>query len=236
MADVDDRKSALLYALKFEAANEASCRDRYSIHGARVTADAPYESPGMKEMKKLKEEIHKTMAQLQKRRRRSITYWGCGEPRHLRSNCPRNNKEDCSTKCWGCGGMGHLRNNCLRVNHKYPHRASEIESKNGCSVRKGSSDENGVFHSKRPWSENSKNLSNSLRVEKKFGAIGPVVHQVKTPSTSSLDPWSDESVRIDQLADSEIKPIIEFKESSDEKPIWEDIALFHPTTKRYWAL
>ncbi|GFT06663.1 retrovirus-related Pol polyprotein from transposon 412 [Trichonephila clavipes] len=40
----------------------------------------------------------------------------------------------------------------------------------------------------------------------------------------------------DQLADHEIKPIIELKESSDEKPSWQDIASFHPTTKRYWAL
>ncbi|GFV50399.1 retrovirus-related Pol polyprotein from transposon 412 [Trichonephila clavipes] len=79
-------------------------------------------------------------------------------------------------------------------------------------------------------------ISNSLRVEKKFGVIDPVVRQVTTPSTSALDPWSDESIRKDQLADPEIKPIIEFKESSDEKPSWQDIAPFHPTTKCYWAL
>ncbi|GFW49334.1 retrovirus-related Pol polyprotein from transposon 412 [Trichonephila clavipes] len=29
---------------------------------------------------------------------------------------------------------------------------------------------------------------------------------------------------------------MEFKESSDEKPSWQDIAPFHPTKKRYWAL
>ncbi|GFY21014.1 hypothetical protein TNCV_3990581 [Trichonephila clavipes] len=39
-----------------------------------------------------------------------------------------------------------------------------------------------------------------------------------------------------QLDDPEIKPIIEFKESPDEKPSWQEIASFHPTTKRYWAL
>ncbi|GFX18208.1 retrovirus-related Pol polyprotein from transposon 17.6 [Trichonephila clavipes] len=55
-------------------------------------------------------------------------------------------------------------------------------------------------------------------------------------TTSALNPWSDESVRKDQLADPEIKPIIEFKGSSDEKPSWQDITPFHPTTKRYWAL
>ncbi|GFU17507.1 integrase_H2C2 domain-containing protein [Trichonephila clavipes] len=110
--------------------------------------------------------------------------------------------------CWGCGGAGHERR----------------------------SEENGDVRSKRPCSESSKNLSNSLRVEKKFGVIDPVVRQVTTPSTSALDPWSDESVRKDQLADPVIKSIMEFKESSDEKPSWQDIAPFHPTTKRYWAL
>ncbi|GFU55804.1 retrovirus-related Pol polyprotein from transposon 412 [Trichonephila clavipes] len=73
-------------------------------------------------------------------------------------------------------------------------------------------------------------------LKKKFGVKDPIVHQVTAPSTSALDPLSDESVRKDQLADPEIKPIIEFKESSDEKPSWQDIAAFHPTTKRYSAL
>ncbi|GFW61897.1 uncharacterized protein TNCV_4669221 [Trichonephila clavipes] len=48
MEDVEDLKSALLHALKLEAANEASCRDRHSIRGARVTADAYCESPWMR--------------------------------------------------------------------------------------------------------------------------------------------------------------------------------------------
>ncbi|GFU46810.1 retrovirus-related Pol polyprotein from transposon 297 [Trichonephila clavipes] len=52
------------------------------------------------------------------------------------------------------------------------------------------------------------------RVEKKFVMKNPVVRQVSTPSES--DPWSYESVRKDQLTDPEIKPIIEFKGSSDE--------------------
>ncbi|GFV40060.1 uncharacterized protein TNCV_1459121 [Trichonephila clavipes] len=88
MADVQDHKSSLLYALKFDAANEASCRDRFSIREGRVTADEPCESRCIKEIEKLKEEIQDLMAQLQNRRRRSITCWGRGEPGHLRSNCP----------------------------------------------------------------------------------------------------------------------------------------------------
>ncbi|GFV79398.1 uncharacterized protein TNCV_1903701 [Trichonephila clavipes] len=123
-----------------EAAHEASSKDRHSIRIARVTADAPCESPWRKDVKKLKEESQDLMVQLQNRRRRSIT-------------------------CWGVVNQGIL--------------------------------------------------------------------EVTAPETiRKIVPPSAE----DQQGDPEIKPIIEFKELSDEKPSWQDIASFQPTTKRYWAL
>ncbi|GFX20849.1 CCHC-type domain-containing protein [Trichonephila clavipes] len=164
MTDVQDLKSALLYALKVEAANEASCRDSHSVRGARVTIDAPCKSPWRKEIEKLGKEIQDLMAQRQNLRSRRITCWGCGGAGHLRSSCPRINKEDHNIKCWGAVEPGIC--------------------------------------------------------EKKFGIKDAIVRQVTAPSTSALAPSSDESIRKDQLADSEIKPIIEFKESSDEKPSW----------------
>ncbi|GFX51234.1 retrovirus-related Pol polyprotein from transposon 412 [Trichonephila clavipes] len=48
------------------------------------------------------------MAQRQNLRRRRITCWGCGGAWHLRSSCPRINKEDRNIKCWGCGRTGHV--------------------------------------------------------------------------------------------------------------------------------
>ncbi|GFT84902.1 retrovirus-related Pol polyprotein from transposon 412 [Trichonephila clavipes] len=99
--------------------------------------------------------------------------------------------------------------------------------------RKGSEHGNADAFLRRPCPESCKYCS---RIEKKFGIKDPIVRQVTAPSTSAVDPWSDESVRKDQLADPEIKPIIEFKESSDEKPRWQDIAFFHPIMKPYWAL
>ncbi|GFU29445.1 hypothetical protein TNCV_418801 [Trichonephila clavipes] len=99
--------------------------------------------------------------------------------------------------------------------------------------RKGSAHGNVHALSRRPCPESFKYCS---RIEKKFCVKDQIVRQITAQSTSALDPWSDESIRKDQLADPEIKPIIEFKESSDEKPSWQDIASFHPTTKRYWAL
>ncbi|GFS58382.1 uncharacterized protein TNCV_2475291 [Trichonephila clavipes] len=73
MADFKDPKSALLYALKVEAAIQASCRDRHSIRGARLTADAPCESPWIKEIETLREEIQDLTAKRQNLRRRRIT-------------------------------------------------------------------------------------------------------------------------------------------------------------------
>ncbi|GFY12135.1 gag-pol [Trichonephila clavipes] len=131
------------------------------------------------------------MAHLQNRRRHSLMCWEYSEPGHLRSNCPRNNKEDRSTKCWGWSGAGHPRNNCPQVNQKDPHRVIVIEPKKVCSHLKGPADVNVHVPLRRPCGENSKYSS---RVEKKIGVIDPVVCQVTTPSTSELDPWNDESV------------------------------------------
>ncbi|PRD18545.1 UNVERIFIED_CONTAM: hypothetical protein NCL1_60214, partial [Trichonephila clavipes] len=195
MADVQDLKSALLYALKVEAANDASCRDSHSVRGAIVTTDAPCEYPWRKEIEKLRDEIQDLMAQRQNLRRHRITCWVCSRAGHLRSSCPRINKEDHNIKCWGCGRTAHVRSNCLRVNQEDPCRTSVTESNKVCSNRKGLADENGDVRSKRLCSESSKNLSNSLRVEKKFGVKDPIVRQVTEPSTSALEPWSDESVR-----------------------------------------
>ncbi|GFV55667.1 retrovirus-related Pol polyprotein from transposon 412 [Trichonephila clavipes] len=158
MADFKDQvlKSALLYALKVETAIQANCIDCHSIQEARVTVDEPCESRCIKGIEKLKEEMQALKEERQNRRRRSITCWGCGESRHLRSNCLRNNKKDRSTKCWGCSGAGHLRNNCTRVNQKDPHRANGIESKKVCSHQKGSADGNIETPSKRPCTENKR--------------------------------------------------------------------------------
>ncbi|GFS93394.1 retrovirus-related Pol polyprotein from transposon 412 [Trichonephila clavipes] len=57
--------------------------------------------------------------------------------------------------------------------------------------RKGSAHGNADALSRRPCPENCKYCS---IIEKKFGIIDPIVRQVTTPSTSELDPWSDESV------------------------------------------
>ncbi|GFS70029.1 uncharacterized protein TNCV_748051 [Trichonephila clavipes] len=66
----------LLFALKVEAANEASYRDSHSVRDTTVITDVPCESPWRKEIEKPRKEIQNLMAQRQNLRRRRITCWG----------------------------------------------------------------------------------------------------------------------------------------------------------------
>ncbi|GFW78877.1 uncharacterized protein TNCV_2058981 [Trichonephila clavipes] len=94
MADVQDHKSALLYALKLEAATQASRKDFFSIRGARVIGDEPCESRMLKEMEKLKEEMQTIKNGISTQEKRNFKCWGCGGTGHLRRNCPRTRKEE----------------------------------------------------------------------------------------------------------------------------------------------
>ncbi|GFY21176.1 uncharacterized protein TNCV_3992201 [Trichonephila clavipes] len=88
MADAQDLKSALLYALKLEAATQASRRDRQSIRGARETSDAPCDSRWISDFEKLRDEFQAFKAQRQDQEKRNFKGWGCGGTGHLRRTCP----------------------------------------------------------------------------------------------------------------------------------------------------
>ncbi|GFU29437.1 uncharacterized protein TNCV_418741 [Trichonephila clavipes] len=94
MVDVQDFKSALLYALKLEAATQASHRDHQSIRGARVTLDAPCESPWRNDIEKLRDEFQAFKAKRQNLEKRNFKCWGCGGTGHLRRNSPRSRKDE----------------------------------------------------------------------------------------------------------------------------------------------
>ncbi|GFT72104.1 uncharacterized protein TNCV_2272111 [Trichonephila clavipes] len=94
MADVQDLKSALLYALKLEATTQVSRRDLHSIRGARVTVDEPCETRCIKKIEKLKEEMQALITQHQNHKKRNFKCWVCGGIGHLRRNCPREGKDE----------------------------------------------------------------------------------------------------------------------------------------------
>ncbi|GFT79684.1 retrovirus-related Pol polyprotein from transposon 412, partial [Trichonephila clavipes] len=78
--------------------------------------------------------------------------------------------------------------------------------------RKGSSHGNADALSRRPCPENCRHCS---RVETKYDYA---IRRITTSTATPPDPWSDEKVREDQMADPDIKPLIEFMESSSNKP------------------
>ncbi|GBM15731.1 hypothetical protein AVEN_262900-1 [Araneus ventricosus] len=50
------------------------------------------------------------------------------------------------------------------------------------------------------------------------------------------DAWSSSEVQKAQLEDAAIRPIMERKLNSEDRPSWQEIAPESPATKRYWAL
>ncbi|GFV84892.1 hypothetical protein TNCV_4298741 [Trichonephila clavipes] len=72
----------------------------------------------------------RTQKSHQNLRRGRIACWWCCGAGHLRSRCPRVNKEVHNVKCWGCNGTRPARSNCPRANQEYPHRSNVIESMN----------------------------------------------------------------------------------------------------------
>ncbi|GFV05608.1 hypothetical protein TNCV_228191 [Trichonephila clavipes] len=77
------------------AATQAS---RRSIRGARVTLDAPCESPWKSDIEKLRDEFQALMAQRQNQEKHNFECWGCGGTGHLRRNCSRSRNDSPITK------------------------------------------------------------------------------------------------------------------------------------------
>ncbi|KMQ82254.1 hypothetical protein RF55_23637 [Lasius niger] len=87
MADVKDLKSALGYAMKFEAAQQATRKDRHTIRAVNV------QEPSDPVIASLIERVDDLS--------RKVNSW-------------RQNKTDKGpmVRCWSCGGEGHVRRNC----------------------------------------------------------------------------------------------------------------------------
>ncbi|GBN26385.1 Retrovirus-related Pol polyprotein from transposon 297 [Araneus ventricosus] len=95
--------------------------------------------------------------------------------------------------------------------------------------RKGTSHGNADALSRRPCKESCKHCTNA---EKKFGMETDI--SVKVLATE--DAWSSSEVQKAQLEDPAIRPILERKLNSEDRPSWQEIAPESPPTKRYWAL
>ncbi|GBM30021.1 Retrovirus-related Pol polyprotein from transposon 297 [Araneus ventricosus] len=97
--------------------------------------------------------------------------------------------------------------------------------------RKGTSHGNADALSRRPCKESCKHCTNA---EKKFGMETDIF--VKVLTTTTVDPWSPREIQKAQLEDPTMKPILEKKLNSADRPSWQEIALESPATKQYRAL
>ncbi|GBO44664.1 Retrovirus-related Pol polyprotein from transposon 297, partial [Araneus ventricosus] len=93
--------------------------------------------------------------------------------------------------------------------------------------RKGTSHGNADALSRRPCKESCKHCTNA---EKKFGMETDISVKVLTTE----DAWSSSEVQKAQLEDPAIRPILERKLNSEDRPFWQEIAPESPATKRYW--
>ncbi|GBN69688.1 Retrovirus-related Pol polyprotein from transposon 297 [Araneus ventricosus] len=90
--------------------------------------------------------------------------------------------------------------------------------------RKGTSHGNADALSRRPCGESCKHCTNA---EKKFGMETDISVKVLTTE----DAWSSSEVQKAQLEDPAIRPILERKLNSEDRPSWQDIAPESPATK-----
>ncbi|GBN96200.1 Transposon Ty3-G Gag-Pol polyprotein [Araneus ventricosus] len=93
---------------------------------------------------------------------------------------------------------------------------------------KGTSHGNADVLSRRPCKESCKHCTNA---EKKFGMETDISVKVLTTE----DTWSSSEVQKAQLEDLAIRPILEKKLNSEDRPSWQEIAPESPAKKRYWA-
>ncbi|GBM98038.1 Retrovirus-related Pol polyprotein from transposon 297 [Araneus ventricosus] len=91
--------------------------------------------------------------------------------------------------------------------------------------RKGTYHGNADSLSRRPCKESCKHCTNA---EKKFGMETDISVKVLTTE----DPWSSSEIQKAQLEDPAIRPILEKKLNSEDRPSWQEIAPESPATKR----
>ncbi|KFM63518.1 hypothetical protein X975_26552, partial [Stegodyphus mimosarum] len=127
MADVKDLKSALVYALKFEAAQQATRRDLHPIRAAHIQEPVDQLMARLNDLTRQVNALQRNIGD----KKPTVKCWNCGTLGHMRRNCrifksSENKTDDINRKlnamrwksnekepkCWNCSAEGHVRKNC----------------------------------------------------------------------------------------------------------------------------
>ncbi|KFM67931.1 hypothetical protein X975_05969, partial [Stegodyphus mimosarum] len=90
MADVNDLKSALVYVMKFEAAQQATRRERHPIRAAQVQEPVDQMAPRLDDLTRQLNALQRNIGD----KKPSVKCWKCGAEGHIRRNCRRPQETD----------------------------------------------------------------------------------------------------------------------------------------------
>ncbi|GFS34208.1 CCHC-type domain-containing protein [Nephila pilipes] len=85
LAELKDLKSALVYGLKYEAAQQASRRDRHLVRGAEITNSDPGMADTLKEIRDILLSLN--VEYNRNAQKTKVTCWRCGAEGHVQRNC-----------------------------------------------------------------------------------------------------------------------------------------------------
>ncbi|KFM65887.1 hypothetical protein X975_18860, partial [Stegodyphus mimosarum] len=127
MADVKDLKNTLVYAMKFEAAQQATLRDQYPMRAANAQEPVGQLIARLNDLTRQVNALRRYISD----KKPTVKCWNCGALEHMRRNCrtpqsTENKTDDINTqlnamkwkrrgkkpKCWDCGVEGHVGRSC----------------------------------------------------------------------------------------------------------------------------
>ncbi|GBN11088.1 hypothetical protein AVEN_174029-1, partial [Araneus ventricosus] len=153
------------------------------------------------------------------RRNPNVTCWICYKKGHVQRECPSDNasRRNPNATCWKCDKKGHLHNECQQITSINHHKETRHESDKALS--------------RRSFVES---YEHDLNSDKKFGTETDISARALRMTTE--DTWPVSEIQKAQLEDPDIRPILEKKLKSADRPSRQEIAQESPATKRYWAL
>ncbi|GFU09780.1 retrovirus-related Pol polyprotein from transposon 17.6 [Trichonephila clavipes] len=141
MADLKDLKGALVFAMKFEAAQQATRKDRHPIRAVNEsdTSNSSVERLE-RQMRSFMNRVESLMSQ-KADGKKTLKCWTCGREGHLQRSCRARQGAE-TNKCLPAGGVGKLINGHL-VGRRLPDFGKPHFQV--CQISTKSTGENGIF-------------------------------------------------------------------------------------------
>ncbi|GBL84677.1 hypothetical protein AVEN_191129-1 [Araneus ventricosus] len=258
--DLTDLKSTLAYSMKYESAKTAL---KISMHARPIKIEDNTGEEKDDKFESLLRAFEKLLDRLEAgkknapRRNPNVTCWRCYKKGHVQRECPSDNasRRNPNVTCWSCNKNGHIQNECQQITstnyHKgIPHGSEDALARRPC-IKSCKRDLNTdkkfgmitdismralTMTTEDTWS--SRGLFWYPRLGWKTSLLPLLTcgkSDVSQPNRGYQNRPASEIQR-EKLEDPEIRPIIEKKLKSANRPSRQKIDPESPATNRYWAL